>query len=244
MANAAADARDEDAGHETHAKSGEWLRDAVLGMSDGLTVPFALAAGVSGAVASNTIVITAGIAEIAAGAISMGLGGYLAARTEAEQYDSEYAREMTETEEMPAEERAEVRGIFKSYGITGEPLEQLVETIASDRERWVDFMMRHELGLEKPAKSRARNSAVTIGFSYMFAGIVPLVPYFFIPVTHEALLVSVVVTLIALFGFGWFKSSMTGTPVFTGALQAMLIGGLAAGVAFGLARLITGHSPA
>jgi VIT1/CCC1 family predicted Fe2+/Mn2+ transporter len=225
--------------HEHHSKQGEFLRDVVLGMADGLTVPFALAAGVSGAVTSNTIVITAGVAEIVAGAISMGLGGYLAARTEIEQYESEYQREFRETEEMPTEERAEVRGIFKEYGITGDALEHLVETIASDRTRWVDFMMKYELGLEKPAANRARTSAATIGGSYAFAGTIPLLPYFFIPVTHEALIVSVFVTLAALFAFGWFKSKMTGTPVFTGALQSMAVGGVAAGVAFGLARLIT-----
>jgi VIT1/CCC1 family predicted Fe2+/Mn2+ transporter len=228
--------------HETHTNQGAYLRDVVLGMADGLTVPFALAAGVSGAVSSNTIVITAGIAEIVAGAISMGLGGYLAARTETEQYDSEYAREMEETETMPAEERAEVRGIFAGYGIAGPALDNLVDTIASDRTRWVDFMMRHELGLERPAPGRARISAATIGSSYALAGLVPLLPYFFIPVTHDALIASVVVTLAALFAFGWFKSKMTGTPVFVGALQSMLVGGIAAGAAFGLARLITNHA--
>ena len=231
-----------DPSHETHSSRGASLRDVVLGMADGLTVPFALAAGVSGAVSSNTIVITAGIAEIVAGAISMGLGGYFAARTESEQYDSEYAREMRETETMPSEERAEVREIFANYGITGAALEHLVDTIASDRTRWVDFMMRNELGLERPAPGRARVSAATIGSSYALAGLVPLLPYFFIPVTHEALIASVIVTLIALFAFGWFKSKMTGTPVLVGALQSMLVGGTAAGAAFGLARLITAHA--
>jgi VIT1/CCC1 family predicted Fe2+/Mn2+ transporter len=143
---------------------------------------------------------------------------------------------------MPAEERAEVRGIFATYGITGPALEHLVDTIASDRTRWVDFMMRHELGLERPAPGRARVSAATIGLSYAFAGLVPLMPYFFIPVTHEALIVSIAVTLLALFCFGWFKSRMTGTPVWVGALQSMLVGGIAAGAAFGLARLITAHA--
>jgi len=223
---------------ERHTGQPAFLRDVVLGMSDGLTVPFALAAGVSGAVDSNTIVITAGVAEIAAGAISMGLGGYLASKTEADHYASEYAREVRETETIPAEERAEVRGIFMQYGITGPALEQLVDTIASDRTRWVDFMMRNELGLERPVPGAAPRSAATIGLSYAFAGVIPLIPYFFVPSVHQALLWSVCFTLAALFAFGWFKASVTSISPVVGAFQAMLIGGIAAGVAFGLARLI------
>jgi VIT1/CCC1 family predicted Fe2+/Mn2+ transporter len=224
---------------ESHRRSSETIRDVVIGMADGLTVPFALAAGVSGAAAGVGIVVTAGIAEIAAGSIAMGLGGYLAARTDAEHYESEYQRELTETHTIPAEERAEVAAALAHYGIEGAVLESAVDTIASDRTRWVEFMMRFELGLEKPDVKRAPRSALTIGGSYIVGGIIPLAPYVFIADIQNALVVSAIVTLLALFAFGALKGRLTGSAPLRSGVQSFLIGGLAAGVAFLLARMVS-----
>lgn len=224
---------------ETHARSSETIRDVVIGMADGLTVPFALAAGVSGAAAGGAIVVTAGVAEIAAGAIAMGLGGYLAARTDVEHYNSEYAREMEETHTMVAEERAEVASALATYGLRGDVLEQAVDAIAKDRKTWVEFMMRFELGIERPDESRAPRSAVTIGGSYIVGGIIPLAPYVLIHDVPTALIVSAVVTMVALFAFGLLKGRLTGSGALKSGIQSFVIGGLAAGTAFALARLIS-----
>lgn len=226
---------------EHHSTSGEFVRDVVIGMSDGLTVPFALAAGVSGAVASSNIVISAGIAELAAGAISMGLGGYLAARSEADHYFSEYEREESETHEMPDEERAEVASILSEYGVEKETLDSVVHAISSDRTKWVEFMMRYELGLEKPDPKRAPQSAMTIGGSYIAGGIIPLLPYFFAHAASTALTWSCILTAVALFVFGAWKAKVTGVAVITNAVQSVVVGGLAAGVAYGLAQLVSNH---
>ena len=219
-------------------RSSETIRDVVIGMADGLTVPFALAAGVSGAAAGATIVVTAGVAEVAAGAIAMGLGGYLAARTDAEHYANEHAREERETIAMPAQERAEVATIFAGYGLEGGALEAVVDAIGHDRQRWIDFMMRFELGLDPPDVGRAPRSAITIGLAYITGGIIPLAPYMLIADVHRALLTSTIVTLAALLSFGTLKGRMTGTPALRSGVQSLVIGGLAAGVAFFLARLI------
>ena len=165
---------------EKHFTASEVVRDIVIGMSDGLTVPFALAAGLSGAVDSTTIVITAGLAEIAAGSIAMGLGGYLAARTDAEHYATERATEVRETVEMPEREAEEVALVFRSYGLPEETVATVVKAISSDQNRWVDFMMKFELGLEEPDPKRASRSALTIAGSYIAGGAIPLAPYFFI----------------------------------------------------------------
>lgn len=225
---------------ETHGRARIALRDVVIGLSDGLTVPFALAAGVSVAVASSRIVLTAGLAEIVAGSISMGLGGYLAARTDVEQYLSEQRREYREVELVPHMERDEVRDIFREYGLGGPELERVVEHIVADPDRWVDFMMRFELGLERPQTHQAPVSALTIALSYAIGGLVPLVPYAFIRNVPNALLLSCGLTLIALFLFGGYKARMTRTPRLRGAIQTTLIGAAAAAAAFGIARLVTG----
>jgi VIT1/CCC1 family predicted Fe2+/Mn2+ transporter len=227
------------ADHERHGMGTQTIRDLVLGMADGLTVPFALAAGVTGAVASSGIVLTAGLAEIVAGAISMGLGGYLAARSEVAHYAKEYARETRETEEIPAEERAEVAQILRQYGVREPILTRVVNEICSDREQWVKFMMRNELGLEKPDERAAPRSAALVGGGYVLGGIFPLAPYAFIPVAHEALLWSIVCTSVALLAFGAVRARVLSTPVVPGALQTWFIGAVAAGAAYGLARLVT-----
>jgi VIT1/CCC1 family predicted Fe2+/Mn2+ transporter len=223
---------------EKHFTSSETVRDIVIGMSDGLTVPFALAAGLSGAVDYTWIIITAGLAEVAAGSIAMGLGGYLAARTDAEHYASERAREERETVEMPEEEAAEVAHVFQGYGLPEEAVETVVDAIRSDRRRWVDFMMKFELGLEEPDPKRARTSALTIALSYIAGGLIPLAPYFFFRVAHTALLVSVVVTLLALSVFGYVKGRFTARRPWRSAWQTAAVGALAAGAAFGIAMLI------
>ena len=223
---------------ETHFTASETVRDIVIGMSDGLTVPFALAAGLSGAVASTGLIITAGLAEVAAGAIAMGLGGYLAARTDAEHYAAELAREEREALELPEKERAEVAEIFHGYGLPDETVNMVVSAISADRTRRVDFMMRFELGLEEPDPCRARNSALTIALSYVAGGLVPLAPYFFIPSVPRALLGSVGITLLALFAFGYVKGRFTTNRPGRGAWQTVLVGGLAATAAFGIAKLV------
>jgi predicted membrane protein (TIGR00267 family) len=226
--------------HEHHLKSSDTIRDIVIGMSDGLTVPFALAAGLSGAVNSSTIIITAGIAEIVAGSIAMGLGGFLAGRTEADHYASELKREYDEVERVPEQEKAEVREVFASFGLSEALQIQVADEMAKDTDKWVDFMMRYELGLEKPEANRATQSAITIGLSYIVGGIIPLSPYFFAADSIHGLYYSCIITLICLFVFGYFKSRVTGQPAFTGALKVLIIGALAAGAAFLMARLING----
>jgi vacuolar iron transporter family protein len=224
---------------EKHFKASDTVRDIVIGMSDGLTVPFALAAGLSGTVSNSGIVVIAGLAEIAAGSIAMGLGGYLAARTDRDHYHSEVQREVRETYEMPEEEEEEVARVFREYGLAPGDVDRIVTAIASNRDRWVDFMMRFELGLEEPDPARARRSAFTIALSYIAGGLVPLSPYIVIGKVFTALEVSVVVTLVALFFFGYFKGRFTGIHPLRGGLQTVIIGGLASAAAFTIARLIS-----
>jgi vacuolar iron transporter family protein len=225
---------------EQHFEASDTVRDVVIGMSDGLTVPFALAAGLSGTVHTTQIVVIAGLAEIAAGSIAMGLGGYLAARTDRDHYLSEREREMRETVELPEKETEEVADVFRSYGMPDEDLAPVVKAICSDRKRWVDFMMRFELGFEEPDPKRARNSAATIAISYVLGGLVPLAPYVLVGELYRALSLSVGVTLVALFIFGYVKGSMTGISPLRGGLQTVIIGGLASAAAFGLAKAISG----
>jgi VIT1/CCC1 family predicted Fe2+/Mn2+ transporter len=222
---------------EHHFTASDTVRDVVIGMSDGLTVPFALAAGLSGAKVGPSVVVLAGLAEIAAGAIAMGLGGFLAARTDQEHYQSELQREIAETREIPSEEAAEVSRIFQGWGLTDQQIQPIVAAISSDEKRWVDFMMRFELGLEEPDPKRAVRSAVTIGLSYVAGGFIPLAPYFFLTDLRTGLLASVAVTLTALCIFGCIKASFTGIPLWRGGIQTTLIGGLAATAAFAIARL-------
>jgi VIT1/CCC1 family predicted Fe2+/Mn2+ transporter len=222
---------------EKHLKSSDALRDIVIGMSDGLTVPFALAAGLSGAVLSTDIIVIAGIAEIAAGSIAMGLGGYLAGKTEQDHYNSELKREHDEVERLPEREKEEVREFFADIGLSHELQLQAVEEISKDKEKWVDFMMKHELGLDKPDPKRATKSALNIGLSYVVGGLVPLSPYFFTDNPMYALKISAVVTLACLFVFGYFKSRFTGVNPWEGASRVTLIGALAALAAFGVAKL-------
>jgi len=227
--------------HEHHLKSSDTIRDIVIGMSDGLTVPFALAAGLSGAVNSSGIVVTAGIAEIIAGSIAMGLGGFLAGKTETDHYRSELKREYDEVERVPEQEKKEVMEVFAAYGISATLQRQIADEMAEDKDKWVDFMMRYELGLEEPHSNAATKSAVTIGLSYIAGGIIPLSPYLLIPNASLALNYSCIIALICLFVFGYFKSKVTGQPVWSGALKVTVTGALAAGAAFGMARLINGH---
>lgn len=224
---------------EQHFTAGETVRDIVIGMSDGLTVPFALAAGLSGAVSSTGIIVTAGLAEIAAGSIAMGLGGYLAARSDAEHYNSEHVREAREVVEKPEAEKAEVMEVFQSYGLTAEESMPIVEALSRRPKAWVDFMMRFELGLEEPEPKRALTSALTIAGAYIAGGLIPLSPYILLPTTQTALVVSVVATLMALTLFGYTKGRFTGAQPLRSAIQTVFIGGLAAAAAFLIARAIS-----
>jgi len=225
---------------ETHLKSSDFLRDVVIGMSDGLTVPFALAAGLSGAVDSSNIIVIAGIAEIAAGSIAMGLGGYLAGKTEQDHYQSEVKREHYEVENLRHREIQETKEFFANIGLSPEIQDKATEEIARDKDRWVDFMMKYELGLEKPDPKRATKSALNIGLSYIAGGIIPLSPYFFISNSVDALKYSVIATLICLFIFGYFKSRITGVNALWGAIRVTMIGAVAATAAFGVAKLFEG----
>lgn len=225
--------------HERHFKSPAFLTDIVIGMSDGLTVPFALAAGLSGAVASNAIVITAGLAEIAAGSIAMGLGGYLAGRTEVEHYETELKREQYEVEVKPEVEKQEVRDVFAELGLSKETQHLIADEMSRDKEKWIDFMMKFELGLDKPDPKRARNSAFNIGGAYVAGGLVPLSPYFFTAHPKDGLVWSCAITVLCLFVFGYFKAKAMGQPAWAGAFRMMLIGSIAAAAAFFIARLFT-----
>ncbi|MEO6550336.1 MAG: VIT1/CCC1 transporter family protein [Ferruginibacter sp.] len=222
---------------ESHLKSTDLLRDIVIGMSDGLTVPFALAAGLSGAVSNSRIIVIAGIAEICAGSIAMGLGGYLSGKTEQDHYSSEIKREYDEVENLRDVEISETKEFFANIGLSPALQEQATEEIARDKDRWVDFMMKYELGLEKPDPKRATKSALNIGLSYVAGGIIPLSPYFFIDTSLQALEISVAATLVCLFIFGYFKSKATGVNPWMGALRVTLIGAMAAAAAFAVARL-------
>ncbi|WP_121354531.1 VIT1/CCC1 transporter family protein [Flavisolibacter nicotianae] len=226
--------------HEEHLESSDFLRDVVIGMSDGLTVPFALAAGLSGAVDTTSIIVIAGLAEIAAGSIAMGLGGYLAGKTEQDHYNSELKREYYEVDNLRHREIEETKEFFASIGLSEDLQERATAELAQDKDKWVDFMMKYELGLERPDPKRARKSAFNIGASYVAGGLVPLSPYFFVHSPLAALEVSAGVTLVCLFIFGWFKSKMTGIQPLNGAFRVMLIGAFAAAAAFGLAKLLGG----
>lgn len=226
---------------EKHFEGSQLVKDVVIGMSDGLTVPFALAAGLSGAaIVSNSVIVTAGIAEIVAGSIAMGLGGYLAGKTEIDHYNSELAREYYEVDHYPERERQEVAEVFADYGLSMEHQNIIVDDISKDKDRWVDFMMKFELGLEKPNINAARNSAAAIGSAYIVGGIIPLSAYF--PIfglsTQMALFYSCLITAISLFVFGYFKTKIIGQPPIKGALKVLGIGAAAAASAYFIANLI------
>ncbi len=224
--------------HEEHLQSTDVLKDIVIGMSDGLTVPFALAAGLSGAATGTAVIIIAGLAEIAAGSIAMGLGGYLAGKTEQDYYNSELRREYWEVDNLPEKEKEEVKEFFKGLGLSEGIQSKATEELTKDKDRWVEFMMTHELGLDKPDPKRASRSAFNIGASYIVGGMVPLSPYFFVTNSIEGLKISVVITLICLFVFGFFKSKLTGVNTWAGGLKVMLIGAAAAATAFAIAKLV------
>jgi len=224
---------------EEHFKSSDALKDVVIGMADGLTVPFALAAGLSGAVDSNVIVITAGIAEIVAGSIAMGLGGYLAGKTDSDHFNSELQREYDEVEKLPDKEKQEIRDVLAEYGISTSTQNAVANELALDKNKWVDFMMKFELGLEEPKPKRATQSARNIALSYVAGGFIPLSAYFFTSRPQEGLIISSAITLLALLAFGYFKARVTGQPKWQGAYRTALIGALAAGAAFFIARFIS-----
>jgi VIT1/CCC1 family predicted Fe2+/Mn2+ transporter len=223
---------------ENHLTSSQFITDIVIGMSDGLTVPFALAAGLSSAVSSSAVVTTAGIAEIVAGSIAMGLGGYLAGQTEAEHYRAELKREYDEVERVPEKEEEEIREIFAEIGLSKTSQDLIVSELTKDKKKWVDFMMKFELGLEEPDSNQAGKSALTIGLAYAIGGIIPLMPYFFTETAHQGLLYSAITTIICLFIFGFLKSKITGQNPWIGALKVVAIGTVAAGAAFWVAKLI------
>ena len=227
--------------HEHHFTGNQMIRDIVIGMSDGLTVPFALAAGLAGTLDNNSIIITAGLAEIAAGSIAMGLGGYLASKSDTDHYQNELKREYEEVERVPLKEEEEVYEVFEEYGITKEQAFSVVEALKKDKTKWVDFMMKFELGLEEPEKGRASKSALTISLSYIVGGIIPLLPYKFSHDSNQGLIYSSICTGIALLVFGLIKGKYLGMPAWKSSLQTFVIGSLAAGAAYILAKLLGGQ---
>lgn len=227
--------------HELHFQSSDTVRDVVIGLADGLTVPFALAAGLAGSISATRLVVIAGLAEIAAGSIAMGLGGYLASRGDTEHYRSEYRREEREVVERPEDEEAEIYEIFEEYGVSREAATPVLRSLQANPKAYVEFMMRFELGLEEPAPSRALRSAATIACSYIAGGAIPLAPYLIAGNISSALHISVVITLAALLVFGALKGRALGSGILRSAVQTVLIGGIAAAAAFGLARLFNLH---
>lgn len=222
---------------EKHFKSSDMITDIVIGMSDGLTVPFALAAGLSGAVDSTGIIITAGLAEVAAGSIAMGLGGFLAGKTEVDHYNAELKREWEEVEQVPEKEKQEVRDVFAEMGLSTDVQNHIADELVKDKQKWVDFMMKYELGLDKPEPKRARNSAFNIGLSYIVGGLVPLSPYFFVTNPEDGLKISTAITVVCLFIFGYFKAKVTGQNKLKGAVYVASIGSAAAAAAYMIAKL-------
>lgn len=222
---------------EKHFNSPQTVTDIVLGMSDGLTVPFALSAGLSSALSDNHLITTAGVAEIVAGCIAMGLGGYLAGRTEAEHYESELKREYYEVDHFPEKEAQEVKEILADYGISEHVQQVFVDDLAKDKDKYVDFMMRYELGLEKPDKNAALKSGVLIGLAYVVGGFVPLASYFFTNTPHEGLLYSCIITAVVLFVFGFVKNKIIGQNPIMGAFRVLLVSAVAAGAAYYIAKL-------
>lgn len=225
--------------HEKHFTASETVRDVIIGMTDGLTVPFALTAGLSGVVNSNALIITAGIAEIVAGAIAMGLGGYLSAKTEMEHYQTELQKEYEEVERIPEQEKKEVMEVFAAYGLSSQLQVEIAEEMALNKTNWVNFMMRFELGMEEPDPKRAKQSAFNIGLSYVIGGFIPLLAYFFTDTPNAGLMFSALITILSLFIFGYVKTNLTGTKPLLGAFKTVLIGTLAAGAAFIVAKLIS-----
>jgi VIT1/CCC1 family predicted Fe2+/Mn2+ transporter len=225
--------------HEHHLTSSASLRDFVLGMSDGLTVPFALAAGLSGAVDSTWLIVIAGVAEIVAGSISMGLGGYLAAKTEHDHYHSERQREFKEVECLPQVEAKEVADILREFGVPEEQVPVVVDGIRQHPAKWVDFMMKFELGLEQPDPGRLVKSPLIIGGAYAIGGLVPLVPYMLMSRITPALHASIAISLITLIAFGAFKAHYTGQKMLKGALQTATTGSLAAAAAYAIAKMVS-----
>lgn len=224
---------------ETHVTSSNIVRDIIIGMSDGLTVPFALTAGLSGVLDTNHLIIISGLSEIAAGCISMGLGGFLAGQTEIEHYDAELKREYEEIEKVPETERKEVEEIFRSMGVDEALSKQVTLQISQDKDKWVDFMMRFELGLDKPDKNRAYQSAITIALAYLTGGLIPLAPYLVFADNQVGFYWSCVITILALIIFGYFKSRVTAQPLLKGTLKVAFTGILAAAAAYTIAKLIS-----
>lgn len=220
---------------EAHLKQPGFLRDIVIGLSDGITVPFALTAGISGAINNNDIIITAGIAEICAGAISMGLGGYWAGKTEEEHYYNELEREYSEIKDLPLVEKEEIKEVFARYGLSKATQDIVAEELSKNDKSWAEFMMRYELGLEEPEKGRATKSAANIAISYIVGGTIPLLGYVFTDNAGNGLRDSSIFTILCLLLFGYFKSKLTGQNPYSGALKTTGIGILAAASAFAIA---------
>jgi len=224
---------------ELHNKNTTLVKDIIIGMSDGLTVPFALTAGLSGVLNTNHLIIVSGLAEITAGCISMGLGGFLAGQSEVEHYNAELKREYSEIESVPLTELKEVENIFTKMGVS-EPLsKQVALQVSKNKDNWSDLMMKLELNMEQPAKNHAAISASTIAISYLVGGSIPLFPYIISSDSKMGFKISCIVTIMALIIFGYFKSKMTGQPLIKGTIKVAVTGLVAAAAAFLLAKAVS-----
>jgi VIT1/CCC1 family predicted Fe2+/Mn2+ transporter len=225
---------------EKHNKNTNLVKDIIIGMSDGLTVPFALTAGLSGVLNTNHLIIVSGLAEITAGCISMGLGGFLAGQSETEHYDTELKREYDEIEKVPLTELKEVEDIFSEMGVEKSLSKQVALQVSRDKNHWADLMMKLELKMERPSKNQAAITAGTIALSYLAGGFIPLFPYIIFDNSKTGFNVSCVVTTMALIAFGYFKSKMTGQPPLKGTIKVTITGIIAAAAAFLLAKAVNG----
>lgn len=216
----------------------DFFQDITIGLSEGLMVPFALAAFLSAAVNSTSLIILVDIAAIAAGSIAMGLGGYMVNKTEIDHYNAELKRESNDVEQLPKHEKEEIKKFYSNLGLSRDVQEQAANEVEKDKKSWFDFIMKYELDLAKPDQKSATKTAFNIGFSYIIGGIITLSPYFFVHDVKIAFKVSSVLTLICLFIFGYFKSRLTGDNPWVGAIRIMMIGATTAACAFGIARLI------
>lgn len=224
----------------TQERNYERLRDIIIGTSDGLTIPFALAAGLSKVVESNNVIVAAGIIAVAAGSIAMGIGGVSAAHSTRKEFHHDLKKKYETLEEMDHDEKQEVKNFFNQLGLSESLQEHATEELSKDKKNWEEFIKKYEPSLIQPEKGKATRSGINIALSYIIGGFIPLLPYLFIANTSNAFNISVAVTLICLFVSGWMKSRFTGERSFSAAFRMMLTGATAAAAAYIVARIFMG----
>jgi VIT1/CCC1 family predicted Fe2+/Mn2+ transporter len=222
--------------HHEEASRGAALRNFVFGTSDGLVTVLAFVAGVSASLATRKLVLMAGLAEMFAGAVSMGLGAFLGTRAEKDWYERERQREEMEVAKIPHLEKEELRDIYRKKGLDGETLERVVDAFTANEKRWVDIMMSEELGLQ-PVEGSPVSAGLIVGISYVLAAAVPLVPYLFL-VGTRALLASMTITAAALYAVGVAKARLTQRPELRAGIETMMTGLIGTAVCWGIGRVV------